>query len=77
MRTTKVFISGNSQAVRLPKDFQFRSRDVAIEKRGNKVILWEVPQNLSRAFDLLGKMPEDFYSEERVDEPSPPREDFE
>ena len=38
MRRAKVFTSGNSQAVRLPKDFQFHSREVAIEKRGNKII---------------------------------------
>ena len=36
---TKVFRSGNSQAVRLPKGFQLDVREVEIFKRGEEVIL--------------------------------------
>lgn len=74
IRKAKVFVSGNSQAVRLPKDFQFHSSEVAIERKGDKIILWEVPQNLSKAFDLLAKMPTDFYPTVRFDEPAQSRE---
>ncbi len=35
----KVFRSGNSQAVRLPKDFQFNVEEVEISREGNAVIL--------------------------------------
>ncbi|MFV0340957.1 MAG: antitoxin [Parachlamydiaceae bacterium] len=77
MRTAKVFMSGHSQAVRLPKDFQFHSREVAIERRGGKIILWEIPQNLSKAFELLGQMPDDFYPMGREDLPAQTREGFE
>jgi len=38
MRTTKVFQSGNSQAVRIPKEFQFMSEEVEIFKRNHDVI---------------------------------------
>jgi antitoxin VapB len=39
MRTAKVFQSGRSQAVRIPKDFRFRGREVSIRKEGEAVIL--------------------------------------
>ena len=48
MQTAKLFINGRSQAVRLPKDFQFFGNDVYIQKHGDIVILiphdkaWEV-----------------------------------
>ena len=41
MATAKVFKSGNSQAVRLPKKFRFKGREVEIFRRGNEVILRE------------------------------------
>ncbi len=72
MRTTTVFKSGNSQAVRLPKDLQFSDREVEILKRGDELVLRPVPKNLSQAYDLLATLPEDFMAEGRDD--SPPQE---
>jgi len=43
--TAKLFISGRSQAVRLPKEFRFRGSEVYIKKEKGKVILSEKPQN--------------------------------
>ena len=74
MRTTKVFKSGHSQAVRIPKEFQLKSEEVEIFKRGNDVILREHPKNLARAFELLTQMPEDFFAEGRKDTPPQERE---
>ncbi len=45
METAKVFANGGSQALRLPKEFQFNGKDVLIRKVGSAVIL--VPQNKS------------------------------
>ena len=67
MTTAKVFISGHSQAVRLPKEFQFQSKEVEIFKRGNETILREKPKSLQRAFELLTSMPNDFFSDGRQD----------
>ncbi|MDP1528808.1 antitoxin [Rhodoferax sp.] len=39
--TAAVFMSGNSQAVRLPKEFQLHSKRVFIERRGDEIILRE------------------------------------
>lgn len=38
-RTAKVFTTGRSQAVRLPKEFRFSTNEVSIEKVGNAVVL--------------------------------------
>ena len=57
--TAKVFRSGNSQAVRLPKDFRFASSEVEIFRRGNEVVLREKRRNLAEVFDRLGELPDD------------------
>jgi antitoxin VapB len=60
MDTARVFRSGNSQAVRLPKEFRFKSKEVEIFRRGNEVVLREKEKSLARAFDLLASLPDDF-----------------
>lgn len=69
MRKARVFKSGNSQAVRLPKEFRFRVREVEILRRGNEVVLREPKTSLSEAFAALAAMPEDFLAEGRKDRP--------
>jgi virulence-associated protein VagC len=39
MQTARIFTNGNSQAVRLPKEFRFDDDEVIIKKVGNAVIL--------------------------------------
>lgn len=77
MAVAKVFKSGNSQAVRLPKEFQFHSKEVEIFKQGNKLILQEKPTNLAEAFEVLIKLPKDFFHGKRKDLPPQKRENFE
>ena len=40
----KIFTSGRSQAVRLPKKYRFKGSEVYIKKEKGKVILSEKPQ---------------------------------
>jgi len=54
MATTRVFRSGNSQAVRIPREFRFRSKEVEIVRRGREVVLREKQRNLAAAFELDG-----------------------
>jgi antitoxin VapB len=68
MGTAKVFQSGNSQAVRLPKQFRLKSKEVDIFRRGDEIVLREKPGNLARAFDLLASLPDDLDLGGRVDE---------
>ena len=67
MKTARVFKSGNSQAIRLPKDYRFTSREVEIYRRGDEIVLREKRPGLGRAFELLASLPEDFMSEGRQD----------
>src|SRR5258708_26526620 len=59
MATAKVFKSGNSQAVRLPKQFRVKSKEVEISRRGDENVLRERKGTMARAFDLLAALPED------------------
>ena len=76
MTTAKVFMTGRSQAVRLPKEFRFEGTEVEIFRRGDEVVLREKPITVDRLFKVLAQMPNDFYAEERVDEPLQEREEF-
>lgn len=76
MRTTKIFQCGNSQAVRLPKEFQFNTKEVEIFKKDNKVIIQEIPRNLGKAYALLSELPDDFFSERRKDTSPQKRDKF-
>ena len=58
MDTARVFRSGNSQAVRLPKRFRLKSKEVEIFRRGNEIVLREREDNMVRAFELLAGLPE-------------------
>jgi antitoxin VapB len=60
MGTARVFKSGNSQAVRLPKQFRLKSGEVEIFRRGEEIVLREKEGSLTRAFDLLAGLPDDF-----------------
>ena len=68
MPTAKVFRSGNSQAVRLPKQFRLKSKEVEIFRRGNEIVLREKEPDLARAFDLLASLPDDFTLADRKDD---------
>jgi len=65
MGTARVFRSGNSQAVRLPKQFRFKSKEVEIFRRGNEVVLREKSNNLAHAFDLIIGLPDDLVLPDR------------
>ncbi len=72
----KIFQSGNSQAVRIPKEFRFEGTTVEIFKRGDEVILKPRAKNLGVAFKLLAQMPDDFMGEGRADDQPQEREGF-
>jgi len=73
--TAKVFRSGNSQAVRLPKEFRVRSNELEIFRRGDEIVLREKGKGLARAFEILAELPDDFFPEGRGDTPPQTRDD--
>ncbi len=74
MTMARIFQSGNSQAVRLPKEFRFDAEQVEIFRRGNEVVLRESPANAAAVFDLLASLPNDFMANGRDDTPPQERE---
>ena len=75
MTTTRVFQNGNSQAVRIPKEFQFDTPEVDIFRRGDELVLRPHRPDLSEALDILAALPDDFMAEGRTD-PSPQERNF-
>jgi antitoxin VapB len=67
--TARVFGYGNSQAVRLPKQFRFTSKEVEIFRRGDELVLREKKQGLTRAFEILADRPDDMFAEGQDDTP--------
>ena len=67
MAIARVFQSGNSQAVRLPKEFRVASDELEICRRGDEIILREKAKGLARAFEILAELPDDFFPEVRED----------
>jgi antitoxin VapB len=69
MATARVFKSGNSQAVRLPKKFRVKSKELEISRRGDEIVLREKSKTLRRAFELLASLPADMFPKKRKDPP--------
>lgn len=72
----KIFQSGNSQAVRIPKEFRFEGSEVEIFKRGDEIVLKQRPKNLEAVFHLLAEMPDDFMADGRDYSLPQSREEF-
>lgn len=71
----KLFITGRSQAVRLPKEFRFEGNEVRIRRVRGGVLLESMvtdPEQMFRQIDSIG---EPFMPEGR-NQPSAPSEDF-
>jgi antitoxin VapB len=60
MKKARVFKSGNSQAVRLPKEFQLDAKEVEIFKRNGDVILRPVTKTWKEYFANGRRFTEDF-----------------
>ena len=67
MTLARVFQSGNSQAVRLPKEFRFDVDEVEIFRRGDEIVLRATSPNGVAIFDTLNKLPDDFMQDSRDD----------
>jgi len=73
MASAKVFKSGNSQAVRLPKEFRFDGAEVEIFRRGAEVVLREKSKGMARAFELIAELPIDVDAIEEAHSEPPQR----
>ncbi len=76
MTMTKVFKSGNSQAVRIPKEFQLDIEDVEILRQGDDLIIRKPHRNATILWDILTSFPDDFFKDGRTQEPFEEREEM-
>lgn len=53
MKTAKIFKHGNSQAVRLPKEFRFAGNEVQIKRVGSGVLLMPNPSSYEQVMAVL------------------------
>jgi antitoxin VapB len=60
MKTAKLFKNGNSQAVRLPKEFRFPGDEVYIKKQGEAIILFAKENSWEPLFNSLERFTKDF-----------------
>jgi len=75
MKTAKLFQNGQSQAVRLPKEFRFEDDHVFVKKSGNVVVLIPIKNSWETLIQSLDKFSDDFMVE-RKQPKQQKREDF-
>lgn len=77
-RTAKIIPNGRSQAVRLPKEFRFETKEVYIRREGENVILSPKPESWDAFFDSDLRPTQDFMDamSNRDDTPAQERELF-
>ena len=77
--TAKLFKNGNSQAVRLPKEFRFEGDEVLIHREGKKIIIEGIKKNKKSKWAAFFAdktiVPDDFLAD-RGDTPPQERELF-
>ena len=74
-KTAKLFTTGRSQAVRLPKEFRFEGSEVFIHQEGDRVVLSPKPESWDDFFASTDRPTADFMAE-RVDLEPEKREFF-
>lgn len=65
MEVAKLFANGQSQAVRLPKEYRFEGNEVYIKKVGNTVMLFPKEQAWETFLNGLDSFTDDFMAAER------------
>ena len=65
MQTARLFLNGRSQAVRLPKEYQFSGENVYIQRVGEAVMLYPVDKEWEVFLHGLDNFSKDFMEEGR------------
>jgi len=75
MTIAKVFKSGNSQAIRLPKEFRLKVSQVELVRQGEDILIRQ-PKDVSLmdAYDAFAGIADDFFKDGRDDPPPEPIE---
>ena len=65
MLSSKVFTSGNSQAIRLPKEYQVEDKELYIKKIGSTIILFSKKDPWEAFERSLDEFSDDFMADGR------------
>ena len=65
MLTTKIFTNGNSQAIRIPKEYRFEDDEVVISKVGSAIILYQRNDRFAVLMESLHGFTDDFLPDGR------------
>jgi len=71
MYTAKIFTNGGSQAVRLPKEYQFSTKEVCVNRVGDLVMLY--PKD--KGWEILEQSLEQFTPDFMAERDQPPQAD--
>ncbi|ANG99983.1 MULTISPECIES: type II toxin-antitoxin system antitoxin VapB [Leptospira] len=59
MNKAKIFKNGDSQAIRLPKDYRFKGKEVYIRRDGDNVILTPINDAVDRFWNTVNSFSDD------------------
>lgn len=76
MSTAKLFQTGNSQAVRLPKEFRLPGNMVKIFRQGKRIIIEPMEPTWDALFQSLDEFPDDFLENGRQQPDMQSRDSF-
>jgi len=75
MPTAKVFKSGNSQAIRLPKEFRLKVAEVELIRQGDDIVIRQPKEvSLMDGYNAFAGVADDFFKDGRDDLPPEPIE---
>ncbi|AAY60945.1 antidote-toxin recognition MazE family protein [Rickettsia felis str. Pedreira] len=78
MNKAKIFMNGQSQAVRLPKEFRFSVKEVSVIPLGKGIVLQPLPNSWKDVFQEMAEISsDDIFPEGRKDLPPQKRKYFE
>lgn len=77
VKTAKLFRNGQSQAVRLPKEFRFDGDEVFIKKSGSAVVLIPLVNSWDSLFGSLDKFTKDYMADRNQPRPQKREKVFE
>jgi antitoxin VapB len=63
MKKAKIFMNGQSQAVRVPKEFRFDDDEVSVQKYGEGILILPIAKSMFVFRSSIKNFSEDFMSE--------------
>ena len=76
LHTTKPFMSGRSQAIRIPKEYQFEDTEVIINRVGDSLVITPKASLRNAFYEGLSMLSDDFLVDGRPEDISNTRIDF-